>query len=414
MSYVSTRRRSIAGRRLARTVGAALVLGVALSAGSALADTFSMSPWVGAQLTKAREALSEKKYAEALKALKSTSERAKLSDHEKSVVAQTEGYVWATRENYPRTLKAFAKALEIGALPERSLQELRKNVGQLYLMEKQYKRALVHLIRWVAKTDKPTGKDYFMIASAYLQSGGNAGALKWARRAVASSKKPREVWIQTVAGVLFQQKSFRELPSVLEQLCTLYPSKDSYEQLFAVYATLKQHDKALAILELGYSQGFLTNESDIRNLAMLYVQSGVPLKGARVVEAAFKDNRLSKNAKNQELLSQCWLRARELGRAIDPLTALAKSSKSGQGYVDLAEVYIRQRKWDKAQGALEKAVAKGKLKDPSEAYLLLGIANFRQKKRSSAIAAFRKAQDDKSTRKAAQQWLKMIQETSDT
>jgi Tfp pilus assembly protein PilF len=405
--------RLVSGRALRRgvLVGLLALAGAVAPAGPARAEgkDFSMSQWVAAQLSEARDEIGEKKYKEALETLNSARDRGKLSPHEKAMVAQTEGYVHSAKSDYKRAAERFEAALAEDAMPDPAVLELHYNLGQLYQIQQQYKQAIIHLLRWVSKVKNPKGRDLFMLATTYYQAERKDGALKWARRAIATTKTPNEEWLNLVSSILFEQQAYSQLPAVLEPLAALYPKKLYYDQLFVVMVKNKREQEGLAVLEMSYLQGFLTKDEELRNLAMMYVGRGVPLKGAELLEKGIKAGSIPRDYKTNELLAECYLAAKELDKALDPLGRAAKVASKGDLYMRIAEIHVNARRWGEAREALNQAIAKGKLGDPGSAYLLLGIANFRDKKLGQASVAFNKALKHARAKKQAEQWLTLLE-----
>ena len=89
---------------------------------------------------------------------------------------------------------------------------------------------------------------------------------------------------------------------------------------------------------------------------------------------------LQSDEKAQELLGNCWIAAREYARAVTPLQRASELAESGDLYVRLAQVHVQLESWQRAGDALEKAIDKGKLGNPANAELLLGIAYYSERK----------------------------------
>ena len=64
--------------------------------------------------------------------------------------------------------------------------------------------------------------------------------------------------------------------------------------------------------------------------------------------------------------------------------------------------------WDKAAKALKSAIAKGGLRRPDQANIMLGMALFNQKRLEQARRAFQAAQNDNRSKRAAQQWIAYV------
>ena len=195
---------------------------------------------------------------------------------------------------------------------------------------------------------------------------------------------------------------------VLERLVAEFPKKTYWMQLSAVYAELGKHEKALALLELAYEQGLLTQGNELMNLAQLYLYNQIPYRAAEVLEEGMKSGAIQPDARAWQLLADSWLHARERQRALPPLQRAAEESESGDAYVRLAQIYLERESWEEARRALDGALEKGRLTSPGHAYLMLGIADASEKRWDDAARAFTEAQEYEPTQKIAQSWLRHL------
>ena len=83
-------------------------------------------------------------------------------------------------------------------------------------------------------------------------------------------------------------------------------------------------------------------------------------------------------------------------------------SANGDLFVRLGEVQIQRSEWAEAAKALQNGIRKGSLKDPGNANLLLGIAQFNQKNYAAAGEAFNRARTFDKHRKMADGYLQLI------
>lgn len=220
------------------------------------------------------------------------------------------------------------------------------------------------------------------------------------------NEPPKEDWLRLVSLLLFEKQNYGELPPVLNQLATLFPKKSCYDRLFVVLAKLERYPEALGVYELEYAQGFLTEDSEIRNLAMLYIQSRVPLKGANAMKEGLKSGVVKKDYTAYQLYAECLMGARNLEDALDPLGKAAKSvkgAKSAAMFVRVADIHMGKRRWGMARAALNYALKVKSFPECGTAYLLLGIASYYEDNKSEARAAFNRAKGIKGPRRAATQ-----------
>jgi tetratricopeptide (TPR) repeat protein len=126
------------------------------------------------------------------------------------------------------------------------------------------------------------------------------------------------------------------------------------------------------------------------------------------MQKGLADGTIESDSDAWRLLGDAWLAAREYEKALDPIKKAAELSPNGDLYVRLGQVYIQREEWEKAIAALQQGLEKGSLKDEGNAHLLIGIANYSQKKIRAARSAFAKARDSEKTRESADRWLKHI------
>ena len=86
----------------------------------------------------------------------------------------------------------------------------------------------------------------------------------------------------------------------------------------------------------------------------------------------------------------------------------AELSEKGELYTRLGNVYLDSDQHQKAIGAVNKGLAKGGVKRPDSARLVLGMAHFNLGDYKSAKKAFRDAAKDERSEKYARQWIRYI------
>jgi tetratricopeptide (TPR) repeat protein len=111
---------------------------------------------------------------------------------------------------------------------------------------------------------------------------------------------------------------------------------------------------------------------------------------------------------NLESVADAWINARESARAEATLKKLASMSERGVYFYKLGAMYGDNEQWKESREALQKALQKGGLKRPGEAYMRLAMAEYSLKNTSGAIAALQKAITFDETRKSAGEWLRHL------
>jgi len=369
---------------------------------------YSVTKWVYQRLTEAHELMGKSRYREALKVMDSMKTRARLNPHETALMWQTFGYIYANMENVPKAIESFETCLAIGALPEGTKLDLQYSLGQLYMANSQFKKAVKTLNDWMGKVNNPSPEAKYLLAMAYTQTKQWKKALYWSQQANAGVRQPKESWLQLALSIHYELKQYREMGRVLEQLVSRFPKKTYWMQLSTIYMELKQEQRALAVLELAYLQNMLTTHSELMNLVSLYLQEGIPQKAARVLQKGLKSGTIKRSEQTLTMLGDSWMRAREFELAARPLGEAAQVAKKGDLWVRVAQIYMEQEQWGQAVSAMEKALSKGNLTSPGNAYLFLGICQFNSGKYAKAQKAFQNALKHKSSRRSAEQWLKTL------
>jgi tetratricopeptide (TPR) repeat protein len=236
-------------------------------------------------------------------------------------------------------------------------------------------------------------------------------ALAPAKTAVDTSPEPRESWLQLLAVVQSQLRGYADLAVTLERLVAMAPGKKQYWlQLAAVQKQLDREAKALATLRLADEGELLSEDRELRQLARLLFLREQPYECASVMEAAINAGVVEEDAEAFELVSNCLIAARESERALEPLARAGELSSDGEMYLLLGQLHLQRERYGPALEALEKALEKSKPEQRGAVQLLIGVAQLGSERFDDAERAFRAAQGDEKLRRAAESYLRYVQE----
>jgi len=378
---------------------------------------FSLPVWAGGtlsertykKLTTIQELMGEGKYDEALRRLASLAPKVKRNRYEYATVMQTYGYAWSAKERYRKAIHAFEEALATEALPEQVQLAMRYNLAQLHAAIPDWKAAVRAYEQWLAGAEKPSAQSYAFGATLYAQLKQYDKAIPKIRKAIAMAKKPRENWYQLLLSMYYQKKRYKQAAGVLESMIALWPQKKKYwKQLSGVYFTLGQGRKSLSVLALAYRQGYLEKEQELLNLVNLYLLQNIPYKAARILEKEMAAGRIRETGKNLQKLGEAWMAARENDAAAEKLLAAAEVQKKGVLFLRLAQIYLDKEQWKKAIRMASEALAAGDLKNPGDAWLIKGMAQYEAGRKSKALNSFAKAARYRKNERQARQWIGFI------
>jgi tetratricopeptide (TPR) repeat protein len=359
-------------------------------------------------LNTAIEALNMEKYAEAQAAI-GTLNLEKLSPYERSKVEQILFNISYAQEKYEEARGHLQKSIDAGGLNEQEIAQARYQFAQLYMTEEKWKEGAAALEEWFKTAENPNSAAYYLLAVAYYQLEDFNRSLPNAQKAIELSDKPQESWLQLLLALYLQKEQFKDAIPLLVRLIETAPDKKTYwMQLSAVYGQVEDYQNALAIMQLAYGAGLVTEDSEVRRLADLLLFNEVPYRGGQVLQEAIEKKTVNIDDKIYEKLASCWIAAGELDKAVDPLQKGGDISDSGDLYVRLGEVQIQRQDWEAAKAAIERGVSKGQLKDTGAAQLLMGIVLFNEKKLADARTWFERAEKSPKHKSMAENYLKII------
>jgi tetratricopeptide (TPR) repeat protein len=368
----------------------------------------SIDAATGKILTEAIDALNADNYQAASAAIAKLS-MDKLSPYERGRVEQILATIADSREDYPAAQGHLQAAINSGGLNEQEISQASYQIAQLYLAQEKWREGAAAMEAWIRTATKPNSSAYYLLAVAYYQQELYKQALGPAQKAVDLAEKPQESWIQLVLALHLQEENWNEAVPLLVKLINMHPSKKSYwVQLSSVYGQTEKYPQALAAMQLAYDSGLLTDSSEIMRLIDLLLFNNVPYRCGTLLEEAISKKSVKIDAKVYQKQSDCWIAAREYGKAIAPLGKAAQMSSTGELFVRLGEVQIQRNEWADASEAISRGLDKGGLKDAAYAQLMLGISLYNQKKFAQAAESFQKAKSSGKQRKTAEGYLQLI------
>jgi tetratricopeptide (TPR) repeat protein len=215
-----------------------------------------------------------------------------------------------------------------------------------------------------------------------------------------------ETWLQILVALHIQKEDYRSALPILEQLVARFPKKKQHwVQLALINGALENYPRALAVQQLAYRQGMLSDDKELRRLARASLHQNMPLPAAQVLEKALAEGKIQRDSEVLELLANSWIAAREYEKSLPPLRQAAELAKSGNLYVRLGQVYMQREAWKEATESLQQGIAKGELRDPGNAQLLLGFAYYNDQRVDQARSSFARARQHDKTREAADRWI---------
>jgi tetratricopeptide (TPR) repeat protein len=363
-----------------------------------------VSTRVSRYLNAAAEAVDEEDPQEAKRLLNRLNMNA-LNRYERVLIYRMLAYVSYGANESEEAIANFKKVLELEMLPIKDEAKVRFYIAQLYASLQQWAKSIEWMKIWLIYAEEPDPLGFYLMGIAYYQLEDFDQAIAYAKKANELSPEPRESWLRLLAALYSREQDHANAALVLEELVLRFPKKPYWVQLSLIYGAKEDYRRSLAVQQVAYAQGFLTEDKELRRLARSYLYHDLPYPAARVLDKAIEEGAIARDSDSYELLANSWIAAREYERSIAPLRKAAGLSEDGNLYVRLGQVYMQREVWDEAWMLLEKAVQKGGLKNPGNAELLLGITLYNDAHVDRARTSFMRAMQHDSTRAAASGWI---------
>lgn len=390
-------------------------LGLMLTASEILAVTKkpTVTPTLFRQLKKSEDFISNKKYTEAGKVLNKALKQVKKGSYSEAVVLRNLASVYSLQSKYQQAISALLQCVSIKKLPVEQQQQALLNLGGLYLADEQYREAVATLKPLADAAKKPDPSLLIILGNAHAQLKQYQQALPLVEQAIKLTNKPNHDWFQLQLALNYKLQNYRKAASILNTLLSHYPDKAAYwEQLSGIYLQLKDYKKAVTIKNLAYQKGYVYKSEDLLTLVNLMLLIDAPYQAAFVLQRELDAGRVKSNSKNWQLLATAWIQAQEYSKAINSLSKAIKLTPQADLYLRLGHIHLELEQWQQGITALDQAVKLGGLKNPGNAYYLLGVSYYEAKDFVKSKSAFIKAKRYAESRRNAEQWLRQFSEQS--
>lgn len=359
-------------------------------------------------LTKAQELAEADRYAEAIQTLNTIKHSDKLNSYARSQMWNFYAFIYASQEKYREAIGAYKKILAEVDAPDGLILTAKYTMAQLYFQLEDYQSVINFMEAWIREISKPTATAHIMLAQAYYQTKIYDPALNNLLKAIdiekAQGKKVKENWLRMKAAIYFEKDDTKNTLKTYEELLHHYPSITYLRQIAGLHGELGNERKRLTTYDAIYLQGALKKESEVLNLAYMYLGQEIPYKAGKIIEAGMKQNLIKESPKNVETLANAWAQANEHIKAIPALRKAASLSDKGLLYARLAGVYFDAGDFKEAAEAAKKANEKGRLKRKDNNLMLMGMALFNIKDFEGALQGFRQAKKSKKSFSDARKW----------
>jgi hypothetical protein len=399
---------------------ASVFLGCAAAgvAGSAIAaDEAAAAPQVSRGTAKAlkaaQDAVLAKNYAEALTHLKEAQAAQGKNAYDEFVINSLTMQAYSGLGDSTNALPAIEGVIASSYTPAATKSQLQHFLLSYYAQQKNFDKVLVIADRLKAAGEG--GDDIAqVVATTYYQQNkfkeAAAATDALLDKQAAAGKKPAENLLLLLWQSARNTKDDALTAKAIEQLILHYPKPEYWQNAMAVAFEKLGNDDRLKLMtyRLANTVGILKKGDLYRDMALIAIDQGNPGEAQSVLEQAFAKNLYTEardKDSNQKLLDSAKKKALADRATIGKDEKAAADAPTGDGYVAIGAAYLGFGQPDKALAAISAGIAKGKLKYPDEAYLLLGVALDKQKNNAEAIKAFNKVTVDPRYVRLAKLWI---------
>jgi len=390
----------------------ALVLGFAGATGVSWAEGPTVTPALAKSLKAANDALQAKNYAEVLNKTREAEAMSPRSDYDNYIIHSMQMAAYGAQGNYAAAATAIESVVDSPFLPAANKPQLLRTLMGIDYQQKDYEKAIKYgeAARAAGDTDPNTP---LTIAQSYYLTGKFKEAQQGMEAIVAhdeqAGRKPSEKSLSLIWSCAIKTKDDAAAAKAVEKLILYYPKPDYWSNAMAGVLQNKTNDDRLLLMtyRLMFQVGILKKGSDYTEMAQIALDQGNPGEAQTILEQAVSKN-LYTDPRDKERSQRLLEKVRKA--AADDRATMAKQEKdaaaaaSGDALVQVGAAYLGYGQLDKAISSITAGIAKGNLKHPDEAYMLLGIAYDRNKNSAEAVRAFNRANADPKYSQIAKLW----------
>jgi hypothetical protein len=373
----STLRIALAG------TGLGLILALAAPTAFAADKEEGVRPDISKAIQAANDAMNAKNWDVALQSLDTAEAVKDKTPYEIYAIDLTRGKVASGKGDTALAAKSFAAALDTGKVkPDDQLKFMSVTVS-LFNQSKDYANAAA----WGQRYAKAGGNDpqvKTIVAQAEYLSGDNAAAARDLTAIIAaveqSGQKPTEAQLQLLASAYLKGKDDAGYVSVLEKFVADYPNKDRWAELINRVERKPGFPDGL-FLAANRLQRVTGSLTDYKGMVELDLQEGISSEAKAVADEGGSAVPKATQAKAAGAAAQDKAK-------IDRDAKDAEGFKDGNVLVTIGYTYVGFGNTAKGIELLQQGIAKGGLKHPDEAKLMLGAAYFQAGQMPKAIETF--------------------------
>jgi hypothetical protein len=307
------------------------------------------------------------------------------------------GTAYAGKKDYTQAAPALQAAAESQYASSAQKKAWLHAVVGIYYQQHQYAKT-IQVGNELMKDGSAEPDVYATVALAQNSQGKYKDAAATIQQLIDKEPKPQEKYLE------FQWEAYNHAndpagaSKVIDELVRYYPKPDYW--LNALQPLLKMNISdahlQLDVYRLMNDVGVLKQPRDYAQMAELAFDAGYPGEVVAVLQKAFANHVFTDQRdvlRYQHLLMQAQQKTAADEASLPSQAAKAAESSSGDGLVAVGAAYLGYGQADKAMQVIQQGIAKGNLKRPEEAQVLLGMAQLHAHQAADARKTFNKVAD---------------------
>lgn len=356
-------------------------------------------PQISADLAKplkaAQDAMKAKKFDEAITHLKEAqAEKGKKTEYDNYIINEMMAVSYFQGQQQTEAAPLLREvALSQYSDPDQTKQFLFAAM-QIYYTQKNYQTS-IDVGQEIIKRGIATSDIYTTIALAQQALGKNKEAAQTVQQIIDKQSKPEEKLLAFQFNAYNKVGDTAAAGKAMEQLVRYYPKPEYWRAALQSLQRMSIQDAHLQLnlYRLMNEVGVLTLPGNYSDMAGLALDQGYPGETVEILKKAFANNVFTEQrdqARYQHLLAGAQQRADADQKNLPQQEQQAQGAATGDQLVGVGAAYLTYGQPDKAATLIQQGIAKGSLKYPDEANLLLGVAQMRSHNADQARKAFDK------------------------
>jgi tetratricopeptide (TPR) repeat protein len=322
------------------------------------------------------------------------------------------GKAYTGLKQYKEATQEFEQIKDSPCMTDIEHGDLLTLMTKIYYQLDDHTKVIEHGTRALAMTNNPDLPLY--LGQAYYLQKDFANSRKVMEGVVTKlegeGKPPGEQNVRLIHGACRSMGDTDCETAQFERLVKYYPKPEYWQNLVnTLFNDKKSTDKQqLHVMRLATHVGAVTEPLKFEECAQIAIALGLPGEAQSLLEEAFNKKFIvdpKQVERDKKLLAEAKTAATGDKATLATQETSAKANAAGNADVKLGAAYLSYGDNAKAIEALQRGIAKGSVRDPDEAGMLLGIAYVRSGNKEEAAKAFNTVKADATMARIAKLWL---------